>query len=462
MAEPLTIGSFTTIGGFAGLLFTTSPLLRDFGLFASLSLIGTTLFTLIFLPHFIKISNYTKENKFLKYIEKITSYKWENNKVLIIFLLVITIISLFFYNKVEFNGDMMALNYEPLHLKGSREKLEKISNQKEDEFKGIFIAYANNINESANAYEKLCIKLDSLEKENKIVNYASISNFIVSKKEQEQRIHKWNNFWNEDKKQNVLKQIRTEKEKLGFVNSAFNEFENILNQNYSVNNYTDSLTLDIFGEWINTTESSPLFICYATINNSNKEDIYSIIESIPNIIIADRAHYASIMAELVNDDFYLILYICSFLIFFALLISYGRLELTLISFLPMFISWIIILGLMAIFNIEFNIVNIILSTFIFGIGDDFSIFIMDGLLTEYKTGKKLLNSHKTAIFFSAFAILTGMGSLLFAEHPAIKSLALISIFGIITVVLVSYTLQPIIFRLLITAQTKKEIGRAHV
>lgn len=43
---PLTVGSFTTIGAFFGLTFTTSELLRDFGLFASLALIGTTLFVL--------------------------------------------------------------------------------------------------------------------------------------------------------------------------------------------------------------------------------------------------------------------------------------------------------------------------------------------------------------------------------------------------------------------------------
>ena len=43
LAYPLTIGSITTIGAFAGLLFTDSQLLRDFGLFASLTLVGTTL-----------------------------------------------------------------------------------------------------------------------------------------------------------------------------------------------------------------------------------------------------------------------------------------------------------------------------------------------------------------------------------------------------------------------------------
>ena len=46
---PLTVGSFTTIGAFFGLTFTTSEWLLDFGLFASLALIGTTLFCLIYL-----------------------------------------------------------------------------------------------------------------------------------------------------------------------------------------------------------------------------------------------------------------------------------------------------------------------------------------------------------------------------------------------------------------------------
>ena len=113
----------------------------------------------------------------------------------------------------------------------------------------------------------------------------------------------------------------------------------------------------------------------------------------------------------------------------------------------MLISWVIILGLMGILGIEFNIINIILSTFIFGIGDDFSIFIMDGLQNKYRTGQKVLNSHKTAIFFSAFTTVVGMGALVFAKHPALQSISLISILGMIAVVLVAYTTHfPVLHR----------------
>ncbi|MCR1859832.1 1-acyl-sn-glycerol-3-phosphate acyltransferase, partial [Phocaeicola vulgatus] len=191
------------------------------------------------------------------------------------------------------------------------------------------------------------------------------------------------------------------------------------------------------------------------MNETDKEAVYPLFQPKEKVVIFDRGYFASQWVSAVNQDFYLILYISSFLIFFALWISYGRIELTLMSFLPMLVSWIIIVGLMGMLGIEFNIINIILSTFIFGIGDDFSIFIMDGLQNKYRTGRQLLNSHKTAIFFSAFTTVIGMGTLVFARHPALQSISLISILGMIAVVLVAYTLQPILFRFFITAPASK-------
>ncbi|MBQ7457799.1 MAG: hypothetical protein IJS70_01365, partial [Bacteroidales bacterium] len=49
-STPVFLGALTTIGAFCSLLFTESDLLRDFGMFASIALAGSTLFVLIFLP----------------------------------------------------------------------------------------------------------------------------------------------------------------------------------------------------------------------------------------------------------------------------------------------------------------------------------------------------------------------------------------------------------------------------
>ena len=57
LSFPLTIGGLTTIGGFLCLQFVQSEILKDLGLFAAFSLIGSALSSLIFLPQFISISD---------------------------------------------------------------------------------------------------------------------------------------------------------------------------------------------------------------------------------------------------------------------------------------------------------------------------------------------------------------------------------------------------------------------
>ncbi|HEY0744474.1 MAG TPA: methyltransferase domain-containing protein, partial [Chryseosolibacter sp.] len=146
------------------------------------------------------------------------------------------------------------------------------------------------------------------------------------------------------------------------------------------------------------------------------------------------------------------------IVFIALLLMYGRIELTLMTFVPMLITWIWILGIMALVGIEFNIVNVMISTFIFGLGDDYSIFTMDGLLVEYQYGKRNLTSIRTSILLSALTTISGLGVLIFAQHPALRSIAGISIIGIVSVFFMSQTLQPFLFRWMITNRTAKGLA----
>ena len=111
----------------------------------------------------------------------------------------------------------------------------------------------------------------------------------------------------------------------------------------------------------------------------------------------------------------------------------------------MAVSWIWILGIMGIFDIHFNIVNIILATFIFGQGDDYTIFITEGCCYEYAYRKKLLASYKSSIILSALIMFIGIGTLIFAKHPALHSLAEVTIIGMFSVVLMAFALPPIVF-----------------
>jgi len=456
IAYPLTVGSFTTIGAFMGLIFTSSDLLRDFGLFASLALVGTTLFCLIYLPHFLKGQADVKQGCILRIIEKINAYSYEKNKWLVGGILLITVICLFTSQKVGFNNDMMSLNYEPQHLKQSEEKLMQLFDNGEKTV--LFVSVGKDMNQATETYAMTNQKLSALKDQGLIKDYASASQFLISPQEQQLRLKRWKDYWTDEKQQQIREQLETAAAEYRFRPGSFDPFYQWLNQPFGEYHYTaqeDDLSGKLLNEWQTSADSITMLISQIRISDQNKETVYQNFSKAQDIVIFDRSYFANKWVSAINDDFYLILYISSFLIFFALWFSYGRIELTLMSFLPMLVSWVIILGLMGILGIEFNIINIILSTFIFGIGDDFSIFIMDGLQNKYRTGQKVLNSHKTAIFFSAFTTVVGMGALVFAKHPALQSISLISILGMIAVVLVAYTIQPLIFRFFIAGPASK-------
>lgn len=456
IAYPLTVGSFTTIGAFMGLIFTSSDLLRDFGLFASLALVGTTLFCLIYLPHFLKGQADVKQGRVLRIIEKINAYSYEKNKWLVGGILLITVICFFTSQKVGFNNDMMSLNYEPQHLKQSEEKLMQLFDSGEKTV--LFVSVGEDMNQATETYAMTNQKLSALKDQGLIKDYASASQFLISPQEQQLRLKKWKDYWTDEKQQQIREQLETAAAEYRFRPGSFEPFYQWLNQPFGEYHYTaqeDDLSGKLLNEWQTSADSITMLISQIRISDQNKETVYQNFSKAQDVVIFDRSYFANKWVSAINDDFYLILYISSFLIFFALWFSYGRIELTLMSFLPMLVSWIIILGLMDILGIEFNIINIILSTFIFGIGDDFSIFIMDGLQNKYRTGQKVLNSHKTAIFFSAFTTVVGMGALVFAKHPALQSISLISILGMIAVVLVAYTIQPLIFRFFIAGPASK-------
>lgn len=174
----------------------------------------------------------------------------------------------------------------------------------------------------------------------------------------------WHNYWTPEKKARLRETIRTEAARYHFREHAFEPFFQWLDRPFQPLDYQNEITTRLLNEWQTSADSLTMLITQVRMNETDKEAVYPLFQPKEKVVIFDRGYFANQWVSAVNQDFYLILYISSFLIFFALWISYGRIELTLMSFLPMLVSWIIIVGLMGMLGIEFNIINIILSTFI--------------------------------------------------------------------------------------------------
>ena len=232
---------------------------------------------------------------------------------------------------------------------------------------------------------------------------------FCSPREQTQCLQRWNDFTARHA-DHLQQQVAEAARKEGFAPDTFDDFSELLTTRYA------PLPVDSF-------------------------DIRSVQTSI---------------ATRLSDDFNYIGWVCGCIVFFFLWFSLGSIELALLSFLPMAVSWIWILGIMAILGIQFNVVNVILATFIFGQGDDYTIFMTEGCQYEYAYRKKMLASYKHSIILSALIMFIGIGTLILAKHPALRSLAEVTIVGMFSVVLMAFLFPPLIFRWLVYDRQGRE------
>ncbi|MEQ1554098.1 MAG: 1-acyl-sn-glycerol-3-phosphate acyltransferase [Ferruginibacter sp.] len=459
LAIPMTVGSFTTIGGFLCLQFVQSDMLKDLGLFAAFSLIGASICSLIFLPHFIvtKKEQATATIKSLSIIDKIASYKPEYNKYLVLIILVCTIFFSYWATKVGFQSDLGKMNYMSASLKKAETQLNNINKYA---LQSIYVVTeGKTYNDALVNNEKLLSDIQTLEKNGIVKKYSGVSSLIISDSLQKARIEKWNNYWTSDKKTKLINTLIQKGEKLKFNTSAFNNFKTLINKTFVPANADaiEAIRKNFLDDYITEKPEKTTVVTLVKVAPENKKYVYKTFENNKYVTVLDKQYLSSKLVDIINADFSKIALMTSLLVFFVLLIMYGRIELTLVSFIPMLISWIWILGIMGLFGIQFNIINIIVSTLIFGLGDDYSLFIMDGLLQEYKTGKKNLSSFKSSILLSAITTIAGLGVLIFAKHPALQSIAIIAIVGILSVVIMSQILIPFLFNLLIKNRANKKL-----
>lgn len=253
-------------------------------------------------------------------------------------------------------------------------------------------------------------------------------------------------FPRRDRAREVVEKFIDQSVATGMKPQSFSRFYDLLRQPVqpAISYPPELLGNSLFENFIIPTEEGVDLINIVNTRADAVEQVQKALEG-TGAVVVDKSLLAQSLIEVVKDNFNLILLITTSLVFLTLLINYGRIELALMTFLPMVVSWFWILGICGLFDIRFNFINVLITTFIFGLGDDFCIFVSDGLLSKYKLGKNKLSSYRSSIILSTTTTIIGTGVLLFTKHPALQSIALLSVIGMLCISFISLTLQPIIF-----------------
>lgn len=452
-AKPVCLGCLTTVGAFMGLLLTSSELLSDFGLFASMSLIGTTFFALVFLPHFLKETRPVKNERAFEIVNRINSYPLDRNTPVVVLFSLVCIVCIWFSRKVGFDTDLNNIGYlEPETVRSERLYNEKVNGG----FSAMYYAAsAADLDSAIFLSRKVVATLSGLRDEGLVDSYSSADLLLVPTGEQEENILRWKEYWNARRVRKALRVLEKEDAKYAWSDSAGMDipgtFAAMTEADYEPASIVDAGAIPeaFLCNYVEASDNGWLILTSALMDRENIRQVNDRVNAIPGAVILDPFYYTGDMVEIVHQDFQVVLVVSSLFVFLILLLTFRSIVLTVIAFLPMLLSWYVVQGMMYLLGLQFNLINIMISSFIFGIGVDYSIFVMEGLINKYRTGAyRLLTCHKAAILFSAFALMVVTGSLLFAVHPAIHSIGICTLIGMTATILITYALQPLLFRLL--------------
>lgn len=455
-SKPVSLGCLTTIGAFAGLLFTSSELLRDFGLFASFAMIGTTLFALVFLPQFFRPERNRKSEKAFAVFDRINSLPLDSNPRILGTIVVISVVCLFLPSP-EFDSNLRDINYMSPKVRQSMNIYNAENNGGWSS--QYYAATGSTLDSAVLCSRRLSAALDSLQGEGIVKRHSDFSAFLVPEDEQQERIYEWTEYWQKPvgggrtRLDVTMARIDRAAREQGLSPELFTPFAALCEADYAPESLYDSGALpeSITSNFIERGKDGTYMIfTSALMAEGDKMAVNKAVDKVDGSLIVDPFFYTGNMVEIIHSDFNTILWISMAFVFIVLLLSFRSFAVSLIAFLPMTLSWYVVQGIMWLFGLKFNLINIIISSFIFGIGVDYSIFVMQGLLAA-ASGKdtEMLNYHKTAIGLSAMILIVVTGSLLFAVHPAIRSIGISSIIGMSASILLSYSIEPFLFRMIL-------------
>ena len=446
ITTPLLVGNVTTVGAFLALVPLKSIALRDLGLFASFLLIGTILFVLVWLPHMkVKSEKLKVKNNNADLLSRLASVQIERKRWLVVMVALLTFVFGFFSLSVKFDSDVSNINYMTETQKTDMNYFQKLFEEdgSQDNISLYLMSSASDFDAALAGSEAHQAVIDSLISAGLIASHQGVGRFLPSPEEQTKRIERWN-AWRESHPE-LLNQLNEKAAKHGFSADAFSDFADILLSEHQVESFDffSPLTSKTLAGNVSQAGGKGNVTIVETIS-VRKKDLEQVKKALPDAF--DIASLHSSVADALTSDFNYVGWACSLIVFVFLWLSFRRIELAIISFIPMAVSWIWILGIMSMLGIEFNIVNIILATFIFGQGDDYTIFMTEGCISEYIHGKPILAPYKRSIILSALIMFIGIGTLIFARHPALHSLAEVTIIGMFSVVLMAYLIPPLLFK----------------
>jgi uncharacterized protein len=421
VSRPVMFGGLITLGVFALLMFSALPGQRQLGAFTILGVTASLAMALILLPQMMHGASRGKDLPGVIFRKRPASRPW----------LVIGLWALFLAacawegRHITINGDLNSINYVPGELRSNELMVKNTWGNVRGS--AMIFSEGKDLESALRTNDALfsCLSQNTGGKE-----ILSIAPILPSQKTQQINRDAWKTFWSENK-QPVCTTLAKEGKALGFSANAFESFCSGLKATAASVSLAD---LNIFGvkdvldSMIIHSEGKVSILTMVPDTAEVKAVATQCKERSPGIRFVSQTHFSEMIRNAIGHDFVRFIIGAFVLIVLMLIILFRDTKKVLLSLVPVVTGMVFMFGVMSMLKISFNIFNIISSIVVIGEGVDFGIFMVTRSSGDYS------HDTDTTVLLSGFTSITGFGALIFARHPALHSIGLTVLLGIVAAI----------------------------
>jgi predicted RND superfamily exporter protein len=446
-------GALTTAAAFLTIYFIDFKGFSDYGLVAFIGIVTSLFAYFFFFPVFVFALEKARDLKIrprkITLLEKLyLSFLKEKKKVLA-FSLFLTVLSVFAFFNIPFEYDLMKLSYkidEGHENSIVAQYKETIGNENRDSrSRGRVAIYLTDSREDAGAVAAILNEMKrSGSDDGKLEAVFSIKSFLPDDQQEKLRVIKRIKRTIERKIELFSTEDREllEKEIMPFLSVESEISEEFLpdwakamlsEKDGALGNFVIAMISGNYKDMRTVSETKEKF---GTLKHDGKE----FKMTAPFLLLAD-------VDEIINRDVPVMALFAMIVVIVTLLIMFRSFHHAVSLFIPLTVAVIWMFGAAWLFDIRFNLFNMIIVPTMIGTGIDSSIHIFDRFL---KSGfdrfaiPEILNRTGGAVFFSSLTTLIGFFSLVFSSHQGMVSIGMIASLGIIMATLVNLTIFPLV------------------
>ncbi|HVG61237.1 MAG TPA: MMPL family transporter [Hyalangium sp.] len=169
---------------------------------------------------------------------------------------------------------------------------------------------------------------------------------------------------------------------------------------------------------------------------------------------AGAAQLYARLARIVLKDGQLTVLLVALWILIMHFADFRSVPLALASVIPLTVGLAMMLGFMSIFDLRLNFMNIIILPILLGFGVSHGLYLLHRFL-EGTSPIVALRSVGAAVASSTLAAVSGFASLLAAQHNGLRSMGLVACIGLITTLVVSFTVLAAVMQLMHDRRVRK-------